>query len=149
MKKFLFRIGIVVLFVGVAVFFWPHSLAGVPFQPQSARVRIIDRQHEQTIMDLPAEFSGLDAVMELLDQYSYHCSFRTIPSLLDSGPSMSGNDAGFWVLIDLYSEANYQGEHFGIRSGGTKEIIFGRAVWRMGYWKSSESNLVYSICSRS
>ena len=139
MKKFLFRIGIVVLFVGVVAFFWPHSLADVPLQPQSARIRIIDRQHEQTIMELPAESSGLDAVMEVLDQYSYHCSFRTLPSLLDSGPGMQGNDAGFWVSIDLYSEANYQGEHFEITSGGTTEIIFGRAVWRMGYWGNGKN----------
>lgn len=148
MKKVLLGIGITMLIVFVAVFYFPRSLADIPFQPHSVKIRIIDRQHDQMVLELPA---GADAVIELLDHYSYHCSFRTISSLLDRGPSMQGNDAGFWVCIDLYSEEDYQGEVFEITSGGTKEIIVGDAVWRMGYWGNTNNlrftEAVYKLVS--
>lgn len=151
MKKVLLRIGIVLLFVGTVLFFLPHSLADLPFQPHSARIRIIDRGLDQKVIELPAESSELDAVIELLDPYSYHCSFCTISSLLEGRPSMEGNDAGFWVSIDLYSEADYQGEYFEITSGGTTEIIFGDTVWRMGYWGNTKNlqftDAVYKLVS--
>lgn len=141
MKKILFYIGTVVLFIGIVAFFWPRSLADMNHQPKSVRIEIIesDALHSRMTIEIPAESPELDEIIDLLDQYSYHYSLRTIPSLLDNGPSMEGNDAGFWLNIYLYSEPNYMGECFSITSGGTREIIWGDAVWGIGYWGNSRN----------
>ena len=141
MKKILFCIGTVVLFIGVVAFFWPRSLADMNHQPKSVRIEIIesDALHSRMTIEIPAESPELDEIMDLLDQYSYHYSLRTIPSLLDNGPSLEGNQAGFWLNIYLYSEPNYMGSCFSIISGGTKEIIWGDAIWRIGYWGNGKN----------
>ena len=152
MKRILLYICLVVLYVAAVVFFWPRSLADTPYQPKSARIGIVDGDdHDQMWHEIPVKAPELDEVMDLLNQYSYHCSLRTIPSLLDNGPCIEGNEAGFWVMIDLYSEANFAGECFSITSGGTKEIIFGDGVWRIGYWGNTKNlqfaDAVYKLVS--
>lgn len=39
----------------------------------------------------------------------------------------------------LCSTESTSSMHFEITSGGTTEIIFGRAVWRMGYWGNGKN----------
>lgn len=141
MKKTLSRIISVFILVVIAAFLWPRSLTDTRQQIQSVRIVIIESSdlHNRMTIEIPGESSELSEIIQLLDQYSCHCSLRTIPSLLNSGPSMEGNQAGFWLNIYLYSEPNYMGKCFSIMSGGTKEIIWGDAVWRIGYWGNGKN----------
>ena len=73
MKKILFCIGTVVLFIGIVAFFWPRSLADMNHQPKSVRIEIIesDALHSRMTIEIPAESPELDEIMDLIPNYDY------------------------------------------------------------------------------
>ena len=53
--------------------------------------------------------------------------------------SIKDNNAGYWLHIDMYTEPGRCGDHYGIRSGGTGEVIAGDGVYRVGYWGNGKA----------
>lgn len=139
MKKFYGCLIALLLFAAVLFFLWPRSLGAVDMEIQSVRIQIIEREQERVTVEFPENCREIQEILQVLDQYSYHYSVRTIPGFFENGTSLKGNDAGFWVYIDLYSKPNYQGDSIGIISGGTKELAFDNAVWRIGYWRNHKN----------
>lgn len=140
-KRIIIGILLVAILAGSIFFLWPRSFADVPQEVRSVVVTFIENtlEHEMVSFEFNAQDPEFAAIMETLDQYSYHMSLGTVSAFLENRISIKDNNAGYWLHIDMYTEPGRCGDHYGIRSGGTGEVIAGDGVYRVGYWGNGKA----------
>ena len=128
--------GRIILFLSL-LFLWPQSLLkNTESDIQSISIVVIEEsfEHNNSTYVYNIDDPMFDAIMDILDQYSYHASLNTISKRLEKRVELEGNLAGHWLHIYLYTAPDRYGECYQIISGGTGEVIVDDGVYRMGYW---------------
>lgn len=136
-KRILKTVLILILLSTLLMFLWPRSfLSNIAAEIKSIQIVVIETnfEHNQATHTFNIGTPEFDAIMEVLDSYSYHTSIGTISNHIRKTAHIEGNDARYWLNIYLYTEPDCYGDCYSILSGGTGEIIFDYGVYRMGYW---------------
>ena len=132
MKK---RVWVLFLLIGILViwFFYPRSFYGLSKNCDTITVHFIEDtlEHDMETMVYTQESETFTQIQTVLQQYSYHPTFRT----LGNSSHMGGNDAGYWV--QLYLDTAQERTFF--ICGGTGEISIEGRIYRVGYWGNKAS----------
>lgn len=136
MKKVMIYLLVIVVLLVSAVWLCPRSFADVGQNAQSVVVRFVANtlEHDVVTYEFDAEDPMFSEILQVLNRYSYHLCLR---SFLDTG-HISDNKAGYWFMLDFYSEPDKQGELREITMGGTGEVLVDAGIYHVGYWGNSK-----------
>ena len=86
-KRIIIGILLVAILAGSIFFLWPRSFADVPQEVRSVVVTFIENtlEHEMVSFEFNAQDPEFAAIMETLDQYSYHMSLGRYPRFWKTG----------------------------------------------------------------
>jgi hypothetical protein len=126
------------------------SLADEVSDDLELEVLIVPYSQEESEVSyrLPSDSEEFKQIIEVLNQYPYHCSFRqNIKSLLNCGSSVNGNyDAGYSLHILLVENGVFSQS---ISFWGSNEILMNDCAYYIGGSSDTEEltmmNEIYNI----
>lgn len=126
---------VIALLICVCYMLLPHSFADLQPDCDSVTVFYIDLYEDVSKYVMQETYSAdsvkFGQIMDILSDYTYHRSFRT----LMGASSMEGNRAGYWIKVNLY----HGNDLVDFMCGGTGEISIDGLVWRVGYFGNRAS----------